>query len=67
MDSHGEEDFGKSRRSFLKKAGLGLVGVGAFVTVGGGLLRFRGRRRKQQMEFAKDSIFHPRDGGIGKA
>ena len=38
-----------------------------FAGVGGGLLRFRGRRRKQQMEFAKDSIFHPRDGGIGKA
>ena len=66
MDSQNEEDFGKSRRNFLKKAGLGLAGVGAFVTVGGSLLRFRGRR-KQRIEFDKDSIFRPRDGGPRQA
>jgi hypothetical protein len=45
---------------------LGLVGVFALTSIGGGLFR-RGRNSRKQVVFAKDSIFRPRDGGPREA
>ena len=59
MDSKDNECSGSSRREFLRKVPLGLLGVAALVTVGGGLF---GRARRR-VTFAPDSIFRPRDGG----
>jgi hypothetical protein len=62
MDSQENQSAGSSRRSFLKKMPLGLAGVLALTTIGGSLFK-RGRNRRTKVEFAKDSIFRPRDGG----
>ena len=59
MDSKDNEGAGSSRRDFLRKVPMGLLGAVALVTVGGGLFRFTRRR----VTFAPDSIFRPRDGG----
>ena len=66
MDLQDKKVNGSSRREFLKKASLGLAGVFALTSIGGGLLRL-GRNRRKQVEFAKDSIFRPRDGGTREA
>jgi hypothetical protein len=66
MDSQENQSNGSSRRSFLKMMPLGLVGVFALTSIGGGLFK-RGRNKRTQVEFAKDSIFRPRDGGPREA
>ena len=63
MDSDDTKDRGTSRREFLKKAPMGVLGALALATVGGGLL---GRARRR-VSFAPDSIFRPRDGGPSQA
>lgn len=57
MDSEDRDGVGSSRREFLKKVPMGLLGALALVTVGGGLL---GRARRE-VTFSHDSIFRPRD------
>ena len=59
MDSKDNEGSGSSRREFLRKVPMGLLGVAALMTVGGGLLGLTRRR----VSFGPDSIFRPRDGG----
>jgi hypothetical protein len=66
MDSQDKQGMGSSRRDFLKKIPLGVAGAFVLTTLGGGLLR-RGRGGHGQVEFAKDSIFRPRDGGPTEA
>ncbi len=59
MDSKDNEGSGSSRREFLRKVPMGLLGVAALMTVGGGLFG----RARQRVGFGPDSIFRPRDGG----
>ena len=66
MDSQDNQGNGSSRRALLKKASVGLAAVFALTAIGGGLFR-RGRNRRTRVEFAKDSIFRPRDGGAREA